>query len=174
MAIFMIRAAMPETEVLTEDNCYRPYDEVIGGKTEHKELRCDIAIRQENTGVVSWDIVEVKCWRFVANSLEEFIGKIGGDIAKIRGNVLDDTDPYKPYKGSNRLWAIGLILASDVDKDFNAQQAKDKLEQSHSEVDVNVKNSATQVITDETHDLTYVATFKNFVIVHWHEIQQST
>lgn len=40
-------------DVITEDNCYRPYQEIINGKTEKKELRCDIAIKQVNAGVKS-------------------------------------------------------------------------------------------------------------------------
>lgn len=109
----------------------------------------------------------------MATSLKGFIDQIRGDIAKIRGNVLDDADPFKPYKGSNRLWAIGLILASDVDATFNAQQARDRLGQLYSTVNVSVRNSATKAVTHETHNLTFVPTVQDFVIAHWHEVQLS-
>ena len=173
MAITWIVAESAATDVITEDNCYRPYTKVINGKTEKEELRCDIAVKQVNAGVKSWNIVKLKCCRRVATSLKDFIGQIGSDIAKIRGNVLDDSDPFRPYKGSNTLWAIGLIRASEVDQNFNAQHAKDWLANTYPSVNISVKNSVSKAVTQGTRPLTFEPTHKGFVIAHWHEVQQS-
>ena len=61
MAIALIKAEMTDLHVITRDNCYQPYQEVIDGKPEEKQLRCDIAIRQQlNADFYSWGIVELK------------------------------------------------------------------------------------------------------------------
>ncbi|KAH8707535.1 hypothetical protein GQ44DRAFT_715760 [Phaeosphaeriaceae sp. PMI808] len=136
MAITFILAGLADRSVLTEDNCYRPYTEVVNNKTEKRAPRCDIAIKQVTDGVKSWDIIELKCWRQVATSLRDFIGLIASDIAKIRANVLDDSDPFKPYKGSNRLWAVGLMRATDVNGGYTGQQASEYLAQHYPTVTV--------------------------------------